>query len=250
MVPWIKCPSCNQAMALDDSIQGERNRCDKCGTSFVARDAHPQHTQDEGVREGVRLRPPPPKAESLFDRPVDVGESGTRQEIRASGRSSVALWIVLGSGCLGVLLCTVVGGIVLAVWFTAGAVPSPAPPFGAQQPPIAGAPLPPPSLPVRDRFFVANPSCLSLSRDGTRLAVGSYDKTVRIFHVPTQKEIAVLAGHDESIHSVAMSPDGQLLASAAKDRLIRFWNVDRKERVHTLQTKSERPVVRFLPDGK
>jgi WD40 repeat protein len=80
--------------------------------------------------------------------------------------------------------------------------------------------------------------------------VGSYDKTIRIFDVRTQEEKAVLAGHDGSIHSVALAPDGKILASAGRDQVLHLWDVAKKERVFTAQTKYDRPVVRFTPDGK
>jgi WD40 repeat protein len=98
-------------------------------------------------------------------------------------------------------------------------------------------------------FFVAQASCLSLSGAEDLLAVGSRDKTVRVFDVKTQREVAVLAGHDHFVLSVSLSRDGKLLASAGKDRVIRIWDVAEKERIHSMKVEYEEPHVQFLGDS-
>src|SRR5205823_13838231 len=67
---------------------------------------------------------------------------------------------------------------------------------------------------------------LAFSSDGQILASGS--GSVRLWSLPTGKEIHPLAGHFEGhadpLDHIASSPDGQLLASASSDGTIRLWH--------------------------
>jgi WD40 repeat protein len=57
--------------------------------------------------------------------------------------------------------------------------------------------------------------CVTLSPDGKQVLVGSTNKTVRRWDVPTGKELTSLRGHTQPIRGVAVSPDGRRIASAA-----------------------------------
>jgi WD40 repeat protein len=65
----------------------------------------------------------------------------------------------------------------------------------------------------------------SISPDGTLLATGSTDKTVRIWSVPDGQCRAVLEGHLERVTDVAFTPDGRRLASSCADGAFRIWDV-------------------------
>lgn len=56
---------------------------------------------------------------------------------------------------------------------------------------------------------------VAFSPDGTILASGSFDKTIKLWDVATGKEIRTLTGHTKEVVSIAFSPDGKRLASAA-----------------------------------
>jgi WD40 repeat protein len=58
-----------------------------------------------------------------------------------------------------------------------------------------------------------------------------------------------LAGHTESVHDVAFSPDGQTVASASWDRSIILWNVETGARKLTLKHGYHPHQVIFSPDG-
>ncbi|AEB11101.1 hypothetical protein [Marinithermus hydrothermalis] len=64
---------------------------------------------------------------------------------------------------------------------------------------------------------------LVFSSDGTLLATGGFDCTIRLWEVGTGRERAVLKGHADLIYGVAFSPDGARLASASSDRTVRLW---------------------------
>jgi len=63
------------------------------------------------------------------------------------------------------------------------------------------------------------------SRDGSKLASGSHDRTMRIWNVTTGKVEQMLEGHSDPVMSVAFSRDGSKLASRSDDRTVRVWNV-------------------------
>ena len=63
------------------------------------------------------------------------------------------------------------------------------------------------------------------SLDGTTLASGSWDNTVRLWDVVSGQEKAVLQGHTDRITSVAFSPDGATLASRSSDGTVLMWDM-------------------------
>ena len=69
------------------------------------------------------------------------------------------------------------------------------------------------------------PLALALTPDEALLALGSEERTVRLFALPGGKLLHALAGHTRgSVHAVTFSPDGSLLATSdGKDT--RLWRV-------------------------
>ncbi|HEV3259110.1 MAG TPA: hypothetical protein VG013_19715 [Gemmataceae bacterium] len=66
---------------------------------------------------------------------------------------------------------------------------------------------------------------VALTADGTTLASGSYDATIKLWDLATCKETATLRGHAAGVYSVAFSPDGRRLASGSHDDTARLWEV-------------------------
>ena len=66
---------------------------------------------------------------------------------------------------------------------------------------------------------------VAFSPDGSTLASGSADKTVKLWDVHTGELLQTLEGHKELLTSVAFSPDGSRLASSSEDKTIRLWDV-------------------------
>jgi WD40 repeat protein len=63
------------------------------------------------------------------------------------------------------------------------------------------------------------------------LASSSYDKTVKLWSVESQKEVTTLRSHSLWVTSVAFSPDGKYLASGSADKTVMFWSIENFEEI-------------------
>src|SRR5262249_46636012 len=70
----------------------------------------------------------------------------------------------------------------------------------------------------------SNPYGLAFTPDGTRLAVGCADHTIRLWDVARRQQVAELRGHKAYVHAVTFSPDGTQLVSASGDWTVRIWD--------------------------
>jgi hypothetical protein len=62
---------------------------------------------------------------------------------------------------------------------------------------------------------------------------------------------AILKGHTASVNSVAISPDGECMASAGDDRSIKLWNLKTGKWLYSLVGSAEEiQAIAFSPDGK
>ncbi len=71
-----------------------------------------------------------------------------------------------------------------------------------------------------------SPNVIAFSHDGTRLALGDLQRTIRIVDGSTFEPLHVLNGHTDGVSVLAFSPDGRRLVSASADNTIRLWNLD------------------------
>src|SRR5205814_1583384 len=64
---------------------------------------------------------------------------------------------------------------------------------------------------------------LSLSPDGTTLAAGGSDNTVRLWDLASGKELHPDGGHQGSVSLLLASEDGKTLTSWGSDHTVRRW---------------------------
>ena len=91
----------------------------------------------------------------------------------------------------------------------------------------------------------------AFSPDGKRIVLASYDSTVRIWDIETNKVIRRLEGHTYCVNSAAFSPDGKQIVTASTDDTERIWDAETGKEVSCLvgHTASVYSIV-FSPDGE
>ena len=89
------------------------------------------------------------------------------------------------------------------------------------------------------------------SPEGTRLAASGTDNAIRVFEIPSGKELLVIQQHADWVVGLAWSPDGTLIASASRDRTARIFKAATGE-LETTFVDHNAPVlaVAFAADGK
>jgi guanine nucleotide-binding protein subunit beta-2-like 1 protein len=67
-------------------------------------------------------------------------------------------------------------------------------------------------------------SSLALNSDSTKLVSGSWDKTIRLWDVPTSKSEKIFKGHTKDVLCIAFSHDERLIFSGGMDNTLKYWN--------------------------
>jgi len=96
-----------------------------------------------------------------------------------------------------------------------------------------------------------DPTCIASSKDGETVAIGSSDKTIRVFSNSngnlTEKYSVT---HIGAISSVAVSPDGALVAGGDQAKRVVLWKGDQQVSPNSWLYDARVDAVRFSPNGE
>jgi WD40 repeat protein/predicted Ser/Thr protein kinase len=97
------------------------------------------------------------------------------------------------------------------------------------------------------RDFVSG---LAFSPDGSILATGSIDGSIRLWNTTSGELIGSLPGHMQETTDVDFSPDGRTLASVCRNESLKLWHLPTMREVVSVNEPGAGLWVRFSPDGR
>ena len=90
---------------------------------------------------------------------------------------------------------------------------------------------------------------LAFSPNGSLLASGSQDKTLRLWDVESGNQLHVFEGYESGVQSLSFSPDGRQLASATVHGRLKLWHVLDRNAIDRLEHTVGITRVAFAPQG-
>jgi WD40 repeat protein len=92
---------------------------------------------------------------------------------------------------------------------------------------------------------------VALSPDGRLLASAGLDYDIKLWDIPTGRELRTIYGHKGAVWSLAFSPDGRVLASGSADCTIKLWDPISGQELHSLAGHTDTvSSVTFSSDGR
>ena len=82
--------------------------------------------------------------------------------------------------------------------------------------------------------FTANITHISINRDGSKIAAGSCDMTIKVKDLGSKNDRElVLEGHTAPILSVNLDPKSEFLVSSSCDGTVRLWSLQSKKQINS-----------------
>lgn len=81
-------------------------------------------------------------------------------------------------------------------------------------------------------------TCLSFSKDSSQLLTGSFDCTIRIHGLKSQKLLKEFKGHTSFVNQAVYSLEGHNVVSASSDGTIKIWSLKTTECMNTFLSSS------------
>ena len=81
-------------------------------------------------------------------------------------------------------------------------------------------------------------------------AAGGLDHTIKLWQSHSDRPVRVLEGHTANVHSVALAPGVDLLASASADGTVKLWNPRNGECLLTQPNATPVDILAFSPDAR
>jgi WD40 repeat protein len=92
---------------------------------------------------------------------------------------------------------------------------------------------------------------LAYNSDGSLLATGGDDGTVRLWEADSLRLVRLMVGHDHAVRALVWSPGGEYLASAGDDGTVRIWQAASGQLLRTLRGHSGAVLaLAWAPDGQ
>ena len=93
-------------------------------------------------------------------------------------------------------------------------------------------------------------SSLALNSDSTKLVSGSWDKTIRLWDIPTSKSDLIFKGHTKDILCIGFSHDERLIFSGGMDNTLKYWNTKGELRYDNNQFRGWVSCILNISKGK
>ena len=91
----------------------------------------------------------------------------------------------------------------------------------------------------------------AIAPDGKTVVSASDDHTLKLWDLPSGKEIRTFTGHQNIVWGCAVSPDGKNVVSASEDQTLKLWDLQNGKEIRTF-SGHKGPVMDCVvsPDGK
>jgi WD40 repeat protein len=97
----------------------------------------------------------------------------------------------------------------------------------------------------------ATVNVVAFSSDGQYAFSGSADRTIKVWHSATGREVATLDGLTEPVNTLHVSADGMWLLSGGEDKTVTIWDIKYRSVVRKIPASTSRIDVAVLsPDQK